>query len=149
MDITRRGVKLNNTLRYKSQSQDSYEVQAQESVSADTCRSNTFIAQMCQSIRLSIPLLRKFSFWQYFYSTIGAIKNTLHASLSTQNFSKECTQKCHFWFIKKLLGVFKLSSKIHIWCVPKHSIIVCFDFHFQHMKVLIYSHFCECMTLSF
>lgn len=47
------------------------------------------------------------------------------------------------------MGVFKLSSKIHIWCVPKHSIIVCFDFHFQHMKVLIYSHFCECMTLSF
>ena len=26
MDITRRGVKLNNTLRYKSQSQDSYGV---------------------------------------------------------------------------------------------------------------------------
>lgn len=33
-----------------------------------------------------------------------------------------------------------------IWCVPKHSINVCFDF--QHMKVLIYSHFCEQMTLS-
>lgn len=37
--------------------------------------------------------------------------------------------------------------KYSIRYIPKHSIIVCFDF--QHTKVLIYSHFYECMTLSF
>lgn len=37
--------------------------------------------------------------------------------------------------------------KYSMWYVPKNSIILCF--YFQHMKVLIYSHICEHMTLSF